>query len=38
VAAGAKIMMKPEDQPWGDRMQCAVDSEGQFWSFSPPLS
>lgn len=32
--AGAKVMLEPADQPWGDRMYCAVDPEGQFWMFA----
>jgi uncharacterized glyoxalase superfamily protein PhnB len=33
-AAGAKILLPPADQPWGDRMYCATDPEGQFWMFA----
>jgi uncharacterized glyoxalase superfamily protein PhnB len=33
-AAGAKVLLEPGDQPWGDRMYCAVDPEGQFWMFA----
>jgi uncharacterized glyoxalase superfamily protein PhnB len=33
-AAGAKVMLEPKDQFWGDRMYCAVDPEGQFWMFA----
>jgi len=33
-AAGAKILLEPADQHWGDRMYCAVDLEGQFWMFA----
>ena len=33
-AAGAKVLLEPADQPWGDRMYCAVDPEGQFWMFA----
>jgi uncharacterized glyoxalase superfamily protein PhnB len=36
-AAGAKVMLEPADQPWGDRMYCAVDREGQFWMFARRL-
>jgi uncharacterized glyoxalase superfamily protein PhnB len=36
-AAGAKVMLPPADQPWGDRMYCAVDPEGQFWMFAKRL-
>jgi uncharacterized glyoxalase superfamily protein PhnB len=32
--AGAKVMIEPADQPWGDRMYCAMDPEGQFWMFA----
>ena len=33
-AAGAEVLLEPGDQPWGDRMYCAVDVEGQFWMFA----
>jgi uncharacterized glyoxalase superfamily protein PhnB len=36
-AAGAKVLLEPADQPWGDRMYCAVDPEGQFWMFARRL-
>jgi uncharacterized glyoxalase superfamily protein PhnB len=36
-AAGAKILLEPADQPWGDRMYCAVDLDGQFWMFAKRL-
>ena len=36
-AAGAKILMAPSDMPWGDRLYCAEDPEGQFWMFAAPL-
>jgi uncharacterized glyoxalase superfamily protein PhnB len=32
--AGAKVVLPPADQPWGDRMYCALDLEGQFWMFA----
>jgi uncharacterized glyoxalase superfamily protein PhnB len=32
--AGAKVVLPPADQPWGDRMYCALDPEGQFWMFA----
>jgi uncharacterized glyoxalase superfamily protein PhnB len=32
--AGAKVLEEPGDRPWGDRMYCAVDPEGQFWMFA----
>jgi uncharacterized glyoxalase superfamily protein PhnB len=32
--AGAKIMLEPGDMPWGDRIYCAADVEGQFWMFA----
>jgi uncharacterized glyoxalase superfamily protein PhnB len=35
-AAGAKVVLPPADQPWGDRMYCATDIEGQFWMFAKP--
>jgi uncharacterized glyoxalase superfamily protein PhnB len=34
---GAKILQEPEDRPWGDRMYCASDPEGQFWMFAKRL-
>jgi uncharacterized glyoxalase superfamily protein PhnB len=37
-AAGAKVLLEPGDQPWGDRMYCVVDPEGQFWMFARRLS
>jgi uncharacterized glyoxalase superfamily protein PhnB len=37
-AAGAEIIMEPADQEYGDRRYDAYDLEGQFWSFSTPLS
>jgi uncharacterized glyoxalase superfamily protein PhnB len=37
-AAGAKILLEPADQPWGDRMYCGVDPEGQFWMFARRLT
>lgn len=33
-AAGAEVLLEPGDQPWGDRMYCALDPEGQFWMFA----
>jgi uncharacterized glyoxalase superfamily protein PhnB len=36
--AGAKVLLEPADQPWGDRMYCAVDPEGQFWMFAKRLA
>jgi uncharacterized glyoxalase superfamily protein PhnB len=35
--AGAKVLIEPADQPWGDRMYCATDPEGQFWMFAKRL-
>ena len=35
--AGAKIQMEPTNMPWGDRLYCAEDPEGQFWMFATPL-
>ncbi len=37
-AAGAKVLGEPADQPWGDRMWCGTDPEGQFWMFAKRLS
>jgi uncharacterized glyoxalase superfamily protein PhnB len=37
-AAGARVLLEPADQPWGDRMYCAVDPEGQFWMFAKHLT
>ena len=37
-AGGAKVLLEPGDQPWGDRMYCAVDPEGQFWMFAKRLA
>jgi uncharacterized glyoxalase superfamily protein PhnB len=36
-AAGANVVLPPADQPWGDRMYCATDLEGQFWMFANRL-
>jgi uncharacterized glyoxalase superfamily protein PhnB len=36
--AGAKVLVEPADQPWGDRMYCATDPEGQFWMFAKRLA
>ena len=36
-AGGAKVLLEPADQPWGDRMYCATDPEGQFWMFARAL-
>ncbi|MBL9008750.1 MAG: VOC family protein [Myxococcales bacterium] len=33
-AHGAQVLLEPADQPWGDRMYCALDPEGQFWMFA----
>jgi uncharacterized glyoxalase superfamily protein PhnB len=32
--AGAEIVLGPCDMHWGDRIYCAVDPEGQFWTFA----
>jgi uncharacterized glyoxalase superfamily protein PhnB len=37
-AAGANVLLPPADQPWGDRMYCARDPEGQFWMFARQLA
>jgi len=36
--AGAKVLLEPADHPWGDRMYCATDPEGQFWMFAKRLA
>jgi uncharacterized glyoxalase superfamily protein PhnB len=36
--AGAKVFLEPADQPWGERMYCAGDPEGQFWMFAKRLT
>jgi uncharacterized glyoxalase superfamily protein PhnB len=36
--AGAEVLLPPADQPWGDRMYCATDLEGQFWMFATRLT
>ena len=36
-AAGAKILMEPADQFYGDRSYIAIDPEGHRWSFSQPI-
>ena len=33
VAAGAEVVMPPEDQPYGGRLYICRDPEGQVWSF-----
>jgi PhnB protein len=33
-AAGATIVLEPCDMHWGDRIYCAEDPEGQFWTFA----
>jgi uncharacterized glyoxalase superfamily protein PhnB len=37
-SAGAKVLEEPALRPWGDRMYCAADLEGQFWMFATRLS
>jgi uncharacterized glyoxalase superfamily protein PhnB len=37
-SAGAKVLIEPADQAWGDRMYCATDPEGQFWMFARRLA
>lgn len=36
--AGAKILMEPADMPFGHRLYCAEDPEGQFWMFAKRLA
>lgn len=33
VAAGAKVVMKPEDQDYGGRLYACRDPEGNLWNF-----
>jgi len=33
-SAGAEILLAPADMHWGDRIYCAMDPEGQFWTFA----
>lgn len=33
-AAGARIVLEPEDQPWGQRRYQATDPEGHQWHFA----
>ena len=35
--AGAKILMEPADQFYGDRTYIAADLEGHYWTFSQPV-
>jgi len=35
--AGAKIVMEPADQFYGDRTYVTTDLEGHFWTFSQPV-
>lgn len=35
--AGAKIVMEPEDQFYGDRTYMAEDLEGHHWTFAQPV-
>jgi uncharacterized glyoxalase superfamily protein PhnB len=35
---GAKVLEEPADRPWGDRMYCTVDPEGQFWMFAKKMT
>ncbi|APR88382.1 Glyoxalase family protein [Minicystis rosea] len=37
-AAGAEVLLEPADQPWGDRMYCCKDLDGQFWMFAKRLA
>ena len=32
-AAGSRIIIPPEDQPYGGRLYCCRDPEGNLWSF-----
>ena len=35
--AGARIVMEPADQFYGDRTYIAADLEGHYWSFAQPV-
>jgi uncharacterized glyoxalase superfamily protein PhnB len=35
--AGAEVLLEPADMFWGDRIYCAIDPEGQFWTFATPF-
>jgi len=35
--AGARILMEPADQFYGDRTYIAADLEGHYWTFSQPV-
>jgi uncharacterized glyoxalase superfamily protein PhnB len=35
--AGAKIVMEPADQFYGERAYIATDLEGHYWTFSQPM-
>ena len=35
--AGARIVMEPADQFYGDRTYIAADLEGHYWTFSQPV-
>ena len=35
--AGAKIVMEPADQFYGDRTYIATDLKGHYWTFSQPV-
>ena len=35
--AGAKIVMEPADQFYGDRTYVATDLEGHYWTFAQPV-
>ena len=35
--AGAKVVMEPADQFYGDRTYIATDLEGHYWTFSQPV-
>jgi uncharacterized glyoxalase superfamily protein PhnB len=36
-AAGARIVMEPKDQFYGDRTYVAMDLDGHYWSFGQPV-
>ncbi len=36
-AAGARVLMEPQDQFYGDRTYRVLDGEGHVWTFSQPV-
>jgi uncharacterized glyoxalase superfamily protein PhnB len=36
--AGAEVIMNATDMPYGDRVYCALDTEGHFWAFATHMN